>query len=62
MGNGPGWSRLEWVGAGRVVEILWAAARAEHRGEKQSQTGPVGEFRPMANRKMRKAFYFSNLF
>jgi hypothetical protein len=47
MGNGPGWSRLEWVGAGRVVEILWAAARAEHRGENQSQTGPVGEFRPM---------------
>jgi hypothetical protein len=61
MGNGPGWSRPERAGAGHAVEILWAATWAAHRGEKQSQTRPVGEFRPMANRKMRKAFYFSNL-
>jgi hypothetical protein len=51
-----------WPAGPRAVEILWVAMRAAHRGENQSQARPVREFRPMANRKMRKTFYFSNLF
>jgi hypothetical protein len=30
MGNGSGWSRPEWAGAGHAVEILWPATWAVH--------------------------------
>jgi hypothetical protein len=37
---------------------MWAMRREENR----CQAGPVRKFQPTADRKMKKAFYFSNLF
>jgi hypothetical protein len=40
------------------VGLSWAA----HWGGNQRQAGPVKKFRPTADRRNEKAFYFSNLF
>jgi hypothetical protein len=49
---------MPWPAGPCVVELLWAATRAVHRGENQHQAGPVRKFQPTADRKMRTAFIF----
>jgi hypothetical protein len=51
-----------WSGRPRLHAGHWAVRWAAQREKGGSRLGPLSRFRPMANRKMRKCFLFSNVF